>query len=1019
MSYHSPAAQSSNPSAASLDLYLLGPPRVEWEGHALPLSRRQVRALLYRLAAEGHPLPREQLCYLFWPDVPEATARRNLTGLLAHIRRTLPVPDILITQNDHVGLDPDGIWVDVAAFRQQAAAWEALGTSASLQEAANLYQGPFLDGFSLPKNPELESWITLERQRCERLYLKVLEALIDRKASTGEYDDAIAYGRRYLATDGLAEEIHRRLIEFYVATGDRGRALRQFDRCTEILDRELGVAPLPETVAAYRTALNGKPAIAVVEPVVKPAWTPLPATDVPLIGRDHEMRHLEEALARAGSGRGSLVLISGEPGIGKSRLMQEFAARVRSHAFVLAGTSSQDTHTIPYHPIAEALRPALKAQLPWLQAPACCMAEAARLIPDLRLLRLDLPSPVTVGPDEARTGLFEALCQLTLALAGGPQPAILCLDDLHWADDTTLDWLTHLGRRLWNSRLLIVATFSSEEPGAVANLRHGLARLGILSELRLAELDNTAILEIAQHVGNAVPEAQAWAHDLSEMTGGNPFLLIQILLALHESSCILEDVASSVDTCLPDTIRDAVEARVDHLGSQARQVLEGCAVLGRHFAFELVHLTSGRGQMETVDGLDELVARQLLTEEAEEYRFRHEVVRAAVYGALGHSRKRLLHRRAAEALESMQSTNVVAMARHFDRAGQLEQAAKYALLAGREARAIYGHAEARTHLNRALALLAQRAAALRESREIAENQRLRIEALQERGWVLRLLGEMEAYVRDLQEEAKLAEQLGDTRTLAHLRHRQAYTHRWFCRYDEAFHAAEEGLQLSRQVADPLLEEQCCREIGLAARESGSYEEAKVALEYALTLLTDLDKTAFEVHLLGNLATLHWYQGEYERSLDLGRKALALCDDAELSFHRRIPLGDIGAAASALGDSDLARRSLLESLEIARQVSDRTQQILCHLHLGWLDIKLRQPTDALEHLKAGLDLAEQIGSCTEQSWLHSGLAEACRLTGNLQHASEHANRALALAHETKRPYDEGLARRVLAKLATDL
>jgi DNA-binding SARP family transcriptional activator/tetratricopeptide (TPR) repeat protein len=1015
MSYHSPPGQSSNPSAAGLDLYLLGPPRVEWEGHALPLSRRQVRALLYRLAAEGHPLPREQLCYLFWPDVPEATARRNLTGLLAHIRRTMPVPDILLTQNDHVGLDPDRTWVDTAAFRQQVAAQGALSSSASLQEAADLYQGPFLDGFSLPRNPELESWITLERQRCERLYLEVLAALMDRKAATGEYDDAIAFGRRYLATDALAEGIHRRLIELYVTTGDRSRALRQFGRCTEILDRELGVAPLPETVAVYRTALNGKPATAVVEPVVRPAWTPLPARGVSLVGRDREMHELEEAFARASSGRGSVVLISGEPGIGKSRLMQEFASRVRNQAFVLVGMSSQDTQTVPYHPVAEALRPALRAQLPWLQAPACSMAEAARLIPDLRLLRLELPPPLTVGPEEARTGLFEALCQLTLALAAGPQPAILCLDDLHWADDTTLDWLAHLGRRLWNSRLLIIGTYSGEESSAVAGMRHGLAQPGILSELGLARLDESAILEIARHLGDTVPNDQASAHELSQMTGGNPFFLLQILWALHESSCSLEDVAGSADACLPDTIRDAVETRVAHLSSRARQVLEACSVLGRHFGFELVHVTAGRRQMETMDGLDELVARQLLSEEVEEYRFRHEVVRSAVYGSLGHSRRRLLHRRAAEALGSMRPTDVVALARHFDRAGQLEQATKYALLAGQEARAIYGHAEARTHLNRALALLAQRAADLREPREIAENQRLQIEALQQRGWVLRLLGEMEAYAHDLQEDAQLAEQLGDARVLAYLHFRQAYTHRWFCRYDQARAAAEEGLRLSRDLGDRPLEARCWREVGLAARESGDYDKAEIGLERALDLGTELGDPAYEVHLLGNLATLHWYLGEYERSLDLGRRALVRCDNAELAFHRRIPLGDIGAAASALGDVDLAQRSLLESLEIARQISDRTQEILCRLHLGWLEIKLGQPTEALEHLEAGLALAEQIGSCTEQSGLHSGLAEAYRLKGDLQEASGHADRALALAQETKRPYDEGLARRTLAKI----
>jgi predicted ATPase len=434
------------------------------------------------------------------------------------------------------------------------------------------------------------------------------------------------------------------------------------------------------------------------------------------------MSQLDEALARAGSGRGGVVLISGEPGIGKSRLMQEFVAHARNHAVVLEGASSQDTHTVPYHPIAEALRPALTAHLPWLQAPACNMAEAARIMPDLRLLRLELPPPVTVGPDEARTGLFEALCQLTLALAAGPQPAILCLDDLQWADDTTLDWLTHLGRRLWNSRLLVVGAYGSEEPAAAADLRHGLAGLGILSELQLSKLDDAAVLEIARHMGNAALSEPATVHDLSEVTGGNPFLLLQVLWALHESSCTLEDVAGFADTCFSDTIHDAVRARVDHISSQARQVLEACAVLGRQFTFELVHATSGRRQMEAMDGLDELVARQLLSEEADEYRFRHEVVRGAVYSALGNPRRRLLHRRAAEALKSTRSDDVAALSRHFARGGQPEEAAEYALLASQAAKAVYGHAEARIHFDRAFALLEAAAVDLRDAQDIAKNR---------------------------------------------------------------------------------------------------------------------------------------------------------------------------------------------------------------------------------------------------------------------------------------------------------
>jgi tetratricopeptide (TPR) repeat protein len=124
---------------------------------------------------------------------------------------------------------------------------------------------------------------------------------------------------------------------------------------------------------------------------------------------------------------------------------------------------------------------------------------------------------------------------------------------------------------------------------------------------------------------------------------------------------------------------------------------------------------------------------------------------------------------------------------------------------------------------------------------------------------------------------------------------------------------------------------------------------------------------------------------------------------------------MGAAAAALGDSERARQCLEESLAIARQIADRTQEILCLLHLGWLSVRLKQPGAALEHLRAGLALAERIASCTEQSWLHSGLAEAHSLQGDAAHALQHARQALALAEASGAAYDQKLARRILNKI----
>jgi tetratricopeptide (TPR) repeat protein len=334
-----------------------------------------------------------------------------------------------------------------------------------------------------------------------------------------------------------------------------------------------------------------------------------------------------------------------------------------------------------------------------------------------------------------------------------------------------------------------------------------------------------------------------------------------------------------------------------------------------------------------------------------------------------------------------------------------------------------------------LTLLEGEAANLRDPKVAAANQRLRVQALYERGWALRLLGDMEAHAQDLKEVARLAELLGDQCALAHLHWREAYTHRWFCRYADAREAAQAGLSLSHAVGkctliaacrdeglrvnwapgNCLFEAMCLREVGIAARETGDYEQAQSALELALNLYVQAGEAVYEIHTMGNLSTLHWYLDEYEKAMALSYEALERCEEAGLSLERRLPLGDLGAAAAALGDLDLAQECLLESLSITREIADRTQEIFCLGHLGWLNVELGQPARALEYLQAGLDLAERIRSCAEQSRLFAGLAEAYSLAGDWDRAKASARRALDLAEATKRPHDERLAQGILDRL----
>lgn len=361
------------------------------------------------------------------------------------------------------------------------------------------------------------------------------------------------------------------------------------------------------------------------------------------------------------------------------------------------------------------------------------------------------------------------------------------------------------------------------------------------------------------------------------------------------------------------------------------------------------------------------------------------------------------------------TTKLATAAQWFTKAKAPAQTAKYDLQAGLAAKAVFAWAEAQAHFDQALVSLKQEAACLRESEGIIANRRLQIQVFAGRGFVFRLLGDMEAYARDTQEVARLAELIGDRPTSAYLHWREAYTHRWFCRYPETRLAAEAGHRLSQAGIDPLLEARCLREIGLANRETGNHKQAQVILKRAVALFIGLGDVIETIHTLGDLSTLCRYAGEYGQALSFAQQALTRCEEAQLPFERRRPLGDVGAAAASTDQVNLASQSLLESLSIARQIDDYRQQIFCLGHLGWFCLRLKRPVQALGFLQAALALAEGIGSLTEQSWLLAGLAEAHRLADDLELAVEFARSALKLAHTSGRTYDCQRALRILARL----
>ena len=449
-----------------------------------------------------------------------------------------------------------------------------------------------------------------------------------------------------------------------------------------------------------------------------------PISTLPFVGREAELGKLQTVLPRAeGEGR-RLVLLAGEPGAGKTRLVREFAGRAAADgALVLHGACDAVVRT-PYGPFVEALDRLVRVTEPadLRGALGAGGGELTRLLPDLPArIGGDLPRPVEADPDTERHRLHTAVAEL-LDNAGRARPILLVLEDGHWADASTLLLLRHLMRSAWNAHLLLVVTFRDTEADVSGELSETLADLGRSDDAVRMRLSGLSEAEIAELVGQAAesdsgPELRRLAATIRDLTGGNAFLVCELWRALVESGTV-EVVGARLTVSrplselgTPESVRELVNQRLSRLAPRTADLLDLAAAAGFEFEFEPIGRAADLTEAELLAALEEAVESGMIEELPAgrlAWRFTHEIVRRALYDRLSRLRRAELHLRIAEALESAgpaSDRSVADLAHHFGAAapfGGAERAIAYNLRAARTAAAALAFDEAAGRLRTAL-----------------------------------------------------------------------------------------------------------------------------------------------------------------------------------------------------------------------------------------------------------------------------------------------------------------------------
>lgn len=703
---------------------------------------QKARALLGYIALQrDQPHNRDHLAGLFWPERPNEVARRNLRQALYSIRSSLTDDStsfsVLESDQDRIRLHSElDCWIDVEEFRRRVRRGLADGAvdPHQLTEAVRLYRGDLLAGFFLRGCVDFEEWLVGKQEQIREEALETFRTLVKVYLARGEHRFGTQYAKRLLAIDPLSEETHRQLMRLYVLAGRRNRALAQFEQLLNLLQAELGVEPVEETQELYRSILlqgAAGDASADEEETTPPI--------VPLIGRGYHFDLLQGLWTSVQEGGGRLTVVTGESGVGKSRLVKSFIDRAttRRDAVVLRGRSYAAAPLVAYRPIREAVRSVfsdLLADEPESVARLSSetMADLSLLCPEVAWLssnglQLEIDADLA-SPERAPESFLELLDVLLHPAPGETRPLIFFIEDLQWADKATLGLIQTVVENLGRRPVWLLST--SRGADALGDIVEG----GEDSELRvpLGRLDQNEVHEIAKALVDLAAAPDLASH-LWLASEGLPLAIAETINLLWDEKTLIQvgpgrwSLRQDPATLeAPVEIDELIHRRFSRLPNSSRRLISMAAVLGHQFDVEVV-TAAGDEHLTVVETAIELSLERWLIRQFPRswshagperdivlwargarrgfFEFSHRAIRTSILDRINPLRRRLMHGEVARALLDLHPQDAEAVSEevafHLLEAGEAAKASPWLALSAEKAANAGAHAEATWYRERA------------------------------------------------------------------------------------------------------------------------------------------------------------------------------------------------------------------------------------------------------------------------------------------------------------------------------